>query len=78
VKTGGKSTRLYRVIYIVGKPYREQGKTACLVIRSVCMRVCRIDRWLSGSKMYARILLYHKIRLIDCHACFFMANYFYS
>lgn len=33
VKTGGKSTRLLLVIGVTGKPYHEQGKTVCSMVR---------------------------------------------
>lgn len=39
-----------------GKPYQEQGKTVCPVVRSDSnTRVCRIDKWLSryGAKFHS-------------------------
>ena len=45
VKTGGKSTRLYAVMYKGGKPYLEQDKAARSVVRpDLNVRVCRIDK----------------------------------
>ena len=49
VKTCGKSARLYEVIHMRGKPYREQDKigTKELFVLAINVRVCRIDKWLS-------------------------------
>ena len=52
VKTCGKSARSNAVMYLGGKPYQEQDKTVCPVVRSdLNTRVCRIDKWLS---LYSR------------------------
>ncbi len=58
---GGKSTRLYEVIHIKGKPYREQGKigTKESFVLAYNVRVCRIDRWLSIV-----VLQQYRIRLM--------------
>lgn len=47
VKTGGKSARPGAVMYLGGKPYREQDKAVRSVVCSdLNVRVCRIERWL--------------------------------
>ena len=61
VKTCGKSARSASAMDLRGKPYQEQGKTVCPVVRSdLNTRVCRIDKWLS---LHAVIRMRNRIRL---------------
>ncbi len=49
VKTCGKSARLCMAICITGKPYQKQDKKVCIGSSfRLNIRVCRIDKWLSG------------------------------